>query len=378
LPSILHPSASIVPTTLAAAQLVGASGAQALDAAAVGIELCARLGMAGYNEGRRSNEFFERGQHATSICGAVAGAAAAARLMGLGADGAVHAMGIAASMGAGLLEANRSGGTVKRLHCGIAARSAVTAAQLAKRGFTGPETVLEGRFGFFQAWIDGNFDVDSLTQGLGSQWETTGIFFKPYPCNHFTHTGIDAAKAIRETLQLRGIPVTSIESISLGVASQTVRTIGEPLEAKQTPATGYLAKFSGPFTVAAALVGGSGLGLGLDDFTDHLATDPTIRSLASKVSVVADPDCDAIYPMQFPTVLTVTTPQEQFTERVMTNRGGPQRPLTDDELLIKFRDCANRVLPSDEVTALETACLQLETASNVDAIFAATANAKES
>ena len=120
LPSILHPSASVVPASLAVAEWRPVPGAALLDAVAVGLEIAVRLGMGGYDQQARQSVYFERGQHATSICGAVGSAAAAARLLGLGSDGISHAMGIACSMASGIIEANRAGGTVKRLHCGWA------------------------------------------------------------------------------------------------------------------------------------------------------------------------------------------------------------------------------------------------------------------
>ncbi len=99
----------------------------------------------------------------------------------------------------GIIEANRTGGTVKRMHCGWAAHAAVSAAQLARGGFTGPPTVLEGRFGFFMAWLHrSSTSIQSIVDGLGGEWSIPGIFFKPYPANHFTHAGIDAARALRE------------------------------------------------------------------------------------------------------------------------------------------------------------------------------------
>src|SRR5439155_8660214 len=112
LPSVLHPSAPVVPAALAAAELSGADGAAAVRAIAAGLEICIRLGMAGYDAASRQSSYFERGQHATSICGAIGGAAAAAELLGLGAEGIANAMGIAVSMAAGVIEGNRNGGTV--------------------------------------------------------------------------------------------------------------------------------------------------------------------------------------------------------------------------------------------------------------------------
>ena len=179
LPSILHPSASVVPASLAVAEWQGAPGPALVDAVAVGLEVTVRLGMGGYDGQARQSVYFERGQHATSICGAVGSAAAAARLLGADAQGIAHAMGIACSMASGIIEANRAGGTVKRLHCGWAARAGVTAAQLAARGITGPPTAVEGRFGLFQAFLGDQADCGAVTAELGEHWEADRIFYKP-------------------------------------------------------------------------------------------------------------------------------------------------------------------------------------------------------
>jgi len=357
LPSVLHPSASVIPAALAAAQECSADGEQTVAAIAVGLEVCVRLGMAGYDAESGNSVYFAHGQHATSICGAMGGAVSAALLYGLDAAGVAHTLGVAASMSSGIIEANRTGGTVKRMHCGWAAHSAVSAAQLVRRGFTGPPTVLEGRFGFFEAWLHGLYDPAPLIDGLGVQWAVPSIFFKPYPANHFTHAGIDAARAVRA----RGVDPADIASMVLGVPAQNLPTVGQPIEAKRTPATGYLAQFSGPYTVVAGLLGGGGLGVGLDDFTDELAQDPARRELMQRVDVVADQRCTAVFPHQFPAVLTVRlTGGDELVEEVFVNRGGPERPLSFDELGTKFRDNAGRLLPPEDVGRLQAAIARLE------------------
>ncbi|MEQ6902557.1 MmgE/PrpD family protein [Nocardioides sp. YIM 152588] len=356
LPSVLHPSASVVPAALATAEHVGADGEQLVRAVAVGLEVAVRLGMAGYDAELGNSVFFEHGQHATSITGAMGGAVATSLLYGADAAGVLHALGLTASMASGIIEANRTGGTVKRLHCGIAAQSAVTAAQLVRRGFTGPPSVLEGRFGFFEAWLHGRFFPAEITDGLGADWAVPGIFFKPYPANHFTHTTVDAGRA----LAARGLTPDMVAAVTVGVASSTVRTVGEPLAVKQAPETGYQAQFSGPYAFAAGLIGGGGLAVGLDDYTDALATDPVRRALMAKVSVVGDPRCDAIYPHQFPAVVTVaTTDGRTMVEEVLTNRGGPARPLSAEELGRKFRDNVAGRLADPIAVALRDAVLDL-------------------
>jgi len=226
LPSVLHPSSSVVPTALAVSQAVGASGPDTLVAIAVANEITVRLGMASYDRDIRNSIFFENGLHATSIIGTLGSAVAAAMLYGLDQEQVRNALAISASMGAGLLEANRTGGSVKRIHCGWAAHSGVIAAQFARRGLTGPPTVLEGRFGFFRAYSEGRFDEDAILGGLGVEWELPKIFYKPYPTNHFTHAGIDAALAVRA----RGISSTDIVAIELGVPEPVLRTIAEPAD----------------------------------------------------------------------------------------------------------------------------------------------------
>jgi 2-methylcitrate dehydratase PrpD len=357
LPSVLHPSAAVVPAALAAAEVSGATGRDLLCAVAAGDELVVRVGMAGYDPELGNSVFFEKGLHATAIAGTLGAALASAMVYGLGEEEIGHAVAISASMGAGIIEANRTGGTVKRIHCGWAAHAGVTAAELAAGGLTGPPTAFEGRFGFLQAYLDDKANVDALTQGLGESWELNRVFFKPYPANHFTHAGIDAAIRLRE----EGLEVGEIESIELGVASPVLRTIAQPEEEKARPETGYAAQFSGPFTVATALVGGGGLGVSLDDFTDEVVGNRMKLDLASRVRCSADEECDRIFPNQFPAVLRVHLENGETREaRVSHNRGGPENPLSDEELETKFQTNATRVLSREGAEGLWAVLQDLE------------------
>ncbi|MEV0831116.1 MmgE/PrpD family protein [Nonomuraea rubra] len=398
LPSVLHPSASVVPAALAAAQCVsayrgaardagtfggegvpahdtgpyggepvaGVSGGGLVGAVAAGIEVCGRLGMASYLPQERNSLFFEQGQHATSICGTLGAAVAAGLLFGLTAEGVAHAMGVAASMGAGLIEANRTGGTVKRVHCGWAAHAGVSAAVLAAEGVTGPPTVLEGRFGFFQAWLGGRYDADALLSGLGERWELLRTVYKPYPTNHFTHPVIDCALALRRC----GLDPSRIAEVEVGVPGPVLRTIAEPWEEKVRPRSPYHAKFSGPYTVAAALLGGGGLGLALEDFA---ALDPARLELAGRVRCVADERASEIFPRAFAAVVRVRLCDGSTLEhRVDSSRGGPEHPLSVAELETKFRSNAGRALPEGQVSALAGAVRRLGSGGTVEEVLART------
>jgi 2-methylcitrate dehydratase PrpD len=366
LPSVVHPSASIIPACLAAGEAECTDGRQILRAIAGGIEACVRLGMAGYDKKRRNSIYFDRGQHATAMCGGIGAAGACAALLGLDVPGIVDAMGLAVSMASGVIEANRTGGTVKRIHCGWAAHGAVTAARLAEFGITGPPTALEGRFGFFQAFLNGSFDESAITEGLGETWSVHRVNFKPYPANHFTHAGIDAAIALRSG----GLRPKDVKSLTLGVPGPVIRTIGEPIEVKRRPETGYQAQFSGPYTVVAGLVGGHGLGVGLDDFTDDLAKDPRRRALMDLVDVVEDPECSEAFPESFSAVVSaVTNAGDRREERVMVNRGSYELPLSQEEIIQKFTDNSRRGMDESTISKAADAVESLDETAGIGALM---------
>ncbi|MEO8898697.1 MAG: MmgE/PrpD family protein [Candidatus Dormibacter sp.] len=361
LPSVVHPSATLVPAVLAQAQALACGGLETIAALAVGYEVCIRLSMAQYDPVLRNSIFFEHGFHATSIVGTVAAAVGCARLRGLDRGGIANALGVACSMGAGIIEANRMGGTVKRVHCGWAAHSAVAAAALAAAGLSAPSTVLEGDFGFFAAFCRDQWHPEAVVAGLGTSWETPQIFFKPYPCNHFTHTLVDAAMALRS----RGLRGEDVAAVTIGTARASLRTIGQPIDQKRRPVSGYHAQFSAPFVFATALVGGGGLGVTLDDFSDSALADPLRRAVAERCDVVADDQCDSIFPHQFPVVVTVRTRDgRELRKAVLDNRGGPQRPLSREELLVKARCNAG-----PEADRLAEVLVGLDAASSIDALF---------
>lgn len=361
LPSIVHPSAMLVPAVLAQAEACGSSGAETIVALVAGYEVCTRLAMAQYDAALGNSVMFEHGLHATSIIGTVAGAAACARLRGLGPDGIADAMAIACSMGAGLIEANRSGGTVKKFHGGWTAHGSIAAAGAAAHGLTGPRTVFEGRFGFFAAYCHERWNPAACTAELGERWDTPGIFYKPYPCNHFAHAFVDAASVLKE----RGVRAKDVVGVTLGTAAAPWRTIGDPIEEKRRPRSPYHALFSAPFVFATALVGGSGLGVTAVDFTEAALHDEERQRLVDITEVEVDDECTRLFPNQFAGVTRVRLRDgQEFEERVLVNRGSPDRPLSRRELLLKLE------LNAGELAAgIAEACEQLPHLATVRELF---------
>jgi 2-methylcitrate dehydratase PrpD len=283
----------------------------------------------------------------------------------LGPDGIAHAIAVACSMGSGVIESNRTGGSVKQVHGGWAAHSAVMAADLVAAGLTGAPTALEGRFGLFSSLCGDEWEPAALTAGVGEDWWFFDIAVKPYPCNHFTHALVDAARLLKE----RGLRPGDVREVVIGTASASLRTIGEPLGEKRAPASPYTAKFSGPFVFATALVGGGGLGVTSDDFTAEALADPERLRIAALCDVRADSACDEVFPFQLPATVQVTTVDgDQLDVRVMETRGSRHNPLAEHELSVKVAGAAG-----DRAAALEDACGRLEFLPTAGALVRSTA-----
>jgi 2-methylcitrate dehydratase PrpD len=187
-----------------------------------------------------------------------------------------------------------------------------------------------------------------------AHWEYPRTVYKPYPSNHFTHPGIDCALALRTA----GLDPADVVAAELGVAAAPRRTIGEPRGQKVRPASPYHAKFSGPYTVASALlsVWDHGPGVQLGDFTPEAFTDPRRQALAARVEVVSDARCDTEFPRTFSAVLRVRTRGgARLEHRVASSRGGPGNPLSRAELAEKFRVAAEPVLGARRASALAAA-----------------------
>ena len=176
LPSIVHPSAPLVPAVLAQAEAIHASPQEILVALTVGYQVSCRIAMGQYDPTLRNSVYSNMDSTQPRSSGPWRAQRHVAASWTSIATETAHAMSIACSFGSGLIEANRSGGSVKKLHAGWAAHGAIVSARLAAAGLTGPKSIFEGRFGFFQA-----FSRESGTRGPlpansdrhGRSWRST-------------------------------------------------------------------------------------------------------------------------------------------------------------------------------------------------------------
>jgi 2-methylcitrate dehydratase PrpD len=275
------------------------------------------------------------------------------------------ALGTAGSMASGIIEYLAEGTWTKRIHAGWAAQSGLRAALMARAGFMGPRTVIEGQHGFFFAFAahDARRDFAAMTDGLGARWHAANIAFKPYPCGTMTQPFIDCAVALARD----GVRPADIVEIACEVGEGTVHRLWEPLAEKKAPSTSYSAKFSVPFCIAVALADGA---CGLGQFSEARIGDREVMDLAARIGYVIDPDNE--YPRNYSGHIQATLKDGSVREvRQPHLRGGRREPLTADELRAKFRaNCAFGGWAEARTTALEEFCAGAFDAANVKGLAA--------
>ncbi|MBX9588048.1 MAG: MmgE/PrpD family protein [Hyphomonadaceae bacterium] len=333
-----HPSAVLVPAIVAEGWTLESSGADVLAAYAAGYELWAAL------IALELGHLHDRGFHPTGVIGALAAAAACARLHRLGPDKTTHALAIAASLAAGLVA--NFGTMTKSLHAGRAAQSGVLAARLARDGLTGALDALEHPTGFIRAHstIDPT-DLDTSDLGLGVNWRLAdiGVNIKRYPTCYATHRAIDAMIDLARSRDLDPDAVAEVHV-------RTGRTQLLMLRNSQ-PRTALEAKFSMQFALAAALISRR---VGLPELTDEYVLRPEVVANGAKVRCTTTDQAMETLPFAPDDRVSVVLHDGTIIEHapVTHAKGSWALPLTRDELEEKFFDCATRRLPQGQARKL--------------------------
>lgn len=356
----LHPNASAIPAALAMIQAGDpVSGAELITALTIGCDLVCRLG----HSLKRPLE--EGGWYPPMLLGAVGAVAVAARLVKLDARQTRDALSIMlCQLGApGEIRHSRET-TLRAVREAFPAQLAVTSALLAREGIVGFEQPLEGQGGFFNLYAGGHYDAAPLLDDLGAHWYGEQISFKPWPACRGTHTAIELALRLKAG---HGLDVRDIASIQV-MCGEVQHMLIDPLPRKQAPATAIDAKFSLPFTVAAALVRD---GITLNAFDAASLSDPDILALAARITPLDRPDWGRDRATAGGIVITLIDGQVLSAEEHQA-LGHPSRPLSDDDLVAKFTACVQRAarpLPPEDAQRLAGRILTLDDCRDAGAIF---------
>ncbi len=340
LKTIIHPAGPVASAALALAEHTNATGRALLDALVLGIDVACRVGNAIYPE------HYDRGWHITGSTGMLGAAAACARLLGLDERETAMALGIAASQPIGLRE--QFGTMTKPFHPGAAARAGLTAALLAKHGFTASGKALEAPRGLMQV-VSTKCRWNEISDELGSRFEIAFNTYKPFACGIVIHPSIDACAQLRA----QGVRPEQVERIELKVHSLVLELTG-----RKEPADGLQAKFSVYHGCAAGLIFGRA---GEAEFSDEIVHRADLVAVRRKVIATVD---DRIREESADVIAHLTDGRSVhvFVEHAI---GSLARPMTDADLEAKFHALADPMLGAARSRRLIDACWKIAAAADV-------------
>ena len=360
---LTHPTMPPLAATLSAAFLVAAEtsgpvgGKALITAFATGFEVGCKIAEA------ISPDHYMRGFHTSGTIGGFAAAASASKLLGLNESQTAQAIGLAASMSAGV-RAN-FGSMTKPFHVGRAAENGVTAAMLAREGFSANKEALDGRWGFLAVAGPGG-EPELVRDRLGKPptMMSPGVSVKPYPSGVLTHPSMDALLFL---MQEHGLAANDIESIVLSAGSNVLGPIRF-----QLARTHLEGKFSFQFLLAAIALRGRA---GKAEFEDAFVASDECQAMQKRITTRFDQKIEDLGWEQIRSRIDVVTTDGRRLDRWADEayRGGPQNPLSDSQLEDKFRDCATGLMSASNTEALFDAVWSFETLDDVNAIFDLTA-----
>jgi 2-methylcitrate dehydratase PrpD len=342
-PSWAHPGSCIIPAVYATAEAEGSTGKDVITALVAGYEVNCRIDSAVY-PGLRN-----RGFHATGVVGTFGATVAAGRLMKLSEEQIVNALGLAGIQAAGLEEWLTAGDMSKRLHAGKAAMNGVLAALLAREGYTGPSTIFEGEYGLFATHANG-YDLNRLTEGLGTDYKILACKFKPYACCHELCPPITMALEIQKKYGIKPEDITKIRIGLNHVTAENQLKIAEtPLHAQNHAAV----------AVAIALVKKQ---VFMREFFDSY-DDPIVKELGQKTIVYTDPEVEAAFPKKIGTRLEIITKDAHYSMFE-----DDKQPIPYGFIKEKFAALASPQLTMENIKLTMVAVDRLEKMKNLEAL----------
>ena len=338
-----HASGTVLPAVLAVCQRERLGGKTFLTALALGFEVSGRVARAAV--GLETT----RGFHNPGTQGPFGAAVGVGKLYGLEEETLINAMGIAGSCSAGLLEFAWSGADTKRLHLGRASQLGLESALLAQKGLRGPATVLEGRYGYYNAFSLPP-RLDRLLDGLGEQWAIQPPSLKSY-ATHVTHQAV--VQAIQELKQEHPINPHAVTRVTIRGDPH----IMDERHAVREPQTVMGGQYSLPFTTAVALTRDLSNPL---VYNDEAVWDPVVRALAQRVELIPVDASGHAEPGFYPSEVLLECGGRSYTLPTKPHKGSPHHPFTWEEVCDKFRRFTVPIIRTEQAEAVITAVGRLE------------------
>lgn len=350
----LHPAVSVISAALAYGGLNTNSGQDMIAAIVVGYEIMVRLGVA-----LDPAEHYRRGFHPTATCGVFGAAAAVSRLAGLDALETAHAFGIAGSQAAGSMEFLTDGAYTKRFHGGWSAHSGMVAACLAKEGFTGPHSIIEGKFGFLHSYSL-SASPEKVLNEWGTPYTVMQTSIKPHACCRYNQGSIDCIISIMNDNELTA---DDVESIQISILKAGFALVAEPEELKKNPSSIVDAQFSMPFGAAVAVLHRNAF---LDQYSQDTIASDAVKDIMTKVSCIHDSEIEKEFPQKWPARVELkTTDGRSFRVELDHPKGDPENPLSWEEIIVKFRNLVAPIMKTDVQDKIIDTVRNLEKVSDI-------------
>lgn len=346
--AVLHVGAVVLPALIAIAEnRAGLNGRQFLAAAVAGYEVGPRVGLC------MGPEHIGQGWHSGATVGVFASAAATAAALSLDEEKTIHALGIAGTQSSGLMAA-QYGAMAKRMHAGRASQSGFYGATLAARGFTGIVDVFESPYGGFCTTLSRStdrFNLEELTSGLGSRYETMGIHLKFYSSVGGTHNILDA---VRELQAARDFGADDVEKVVIRCSKISLDHSGWPYRPEGVTS----AQLNQQYCVATMLLERE---VFVDQFSEALVADTQRLALIQRIHVEEDPEITARGRAYRHMVhVEIRLKDETVLRKTVDKKVGSDAFPDDARIVGKFENLARRVLPRAQVDELRDAVLDLE------------------
>lgn len=353
--SITHPGTITIPAAFSMAEKLEKSGKDLITAVVCGYEICARVGEA-INPG--AYWFW----HTTGVCGAFSSSVACGKLLGLNKEEMLNAVGSSGTESSGLWEFMKDGAMSKSLHTANATLCGIRAAKLAKLGFTGAKTILEGDKGLILA-LNKDGDKNALIKDLDKDHlKIMTDSFKPYACCRHTHSGNYAVEELKKEYDIN---ISEIEKIIDRTYEVAINTAGIT-----NPKTSYACKFSIPYCLSAMLLYGNLLG---EVFSDSVTNRKEVKELAKKVEMIVEPSINSTFinnPSCWPHEVEIHFKNgDVIKKRVDYPLGDFNNPFTFEIEIEKFRTITLGKITKEEQDLIIDKIMKLEEIENVKGIF---------
>jgi 2-methylcitrate dehydratase PrpD len=327
-PTLCHVTPEVLPPALAIAEARACTGRELLVAFAAGLETVVRVGA-----GMRYKSMRARGWHSPGVIGPFGGAAAAASLMRLDAKRTRDALSLAGTQSAGTF-AHWGTPTIK-FHQSRGALSGLMAGLLAEQGFTaGPEILSAQNGGLFRLYSDGG-DPSAAVAGLGDTWELETISLRLWPAASSIQSVITAIFALIDEHDLRP---DQVERVDVGLSKTVYDMHGTlPWDNK------FRALLSTPYVTGVVLHDRK---CWFEQFVPERLKDPALDGfIRERIAVSMDETVEGTG-----AAVTVRTKDSRvLTERRIHPRGDAADPLSRAEIVGKFRQAADGLLPTANV-----------------------------